>query len=359
MLDIPSRSWNPIALKGPGGPNQQQQQQQQQLSGRAYHTANVVNDNFICILGGFNGAQMCKDVLLIDLSSMRWLTYGKTDMLRCKHTTNLVRNSLLLFGGHDGSAFLNVFAKLDTDPLFEFLNASNPRESMGPAMPGISLQPQPEVPIDKENALVYNTEGLHVKPDLLMSQAQAVASALDHLSGQMSMFEDEPLDELIETLETALRKARNEKEVRRMQRERKRAKGGVRFGEVSVREHKRAVGHGAVTSDGGPALGMDSRYVDKLMRRLSSYENLKDAVRVPREEYMRSGYVTPQDRARLLLSSGASRPSMEQNMQEIARTKDSRAESSMCAAAVVMSEAGLLPTASGNIKFRPDEAKNN
>ncbi len=105
----------------------------------------------------------------------------------------------------------------------------------------------------------------------------------------------------------------------------------VGFGEVNVREHQRAVGHGNVTSDGGPALGIDSKvrvlcifltftiqthkrshthtrpilsqYADRLMRRLSSYENLRAAVRVPRQEFMKSGYKGPEGEFRTATSA--------------------------------------------------------
>ncbi len=36
---------------------------------------------FVSILGGFNGHKMINEVLLFDLVSMRWLTYGRTDMV--------------------------------------------------------------------------------------------------------------------------------------------------------------------------------------------------------------------------------------------------------------------------------------
>lgn len=118
-----------------------------------------------------------------------------------------------------------------------------------------------------------------------------------------------------------------------------------------MREHKRAVGHGNVTSDGGPALGLDAKYADRLMRRLSSYENLRAAVRVNRQDYMKAGYVAPSERGKLLMQAGSSRPSMELNIQEIAQVKQARAEAANCPAAVIISEAGLLP-ANGNLKFK-------
>ncbi len=166
MLDIPSRSWNPITLQTVGN---------DAPTGRAYHTATVVQDTLVCILGGYNGSNMCKvfcamrrcsaragthtsrvlqHIALIDLASMSWLTYGKvrqtapnvgcsllnllgTDghaALQAHHQpvqqhhsgagdcrpcdaatlTVLPRNALQVVGGHDGHSFLNslVFAVL-------------------------------------------------------------------------------------------------------------------------------------------------------------------------------------------------------------------------------------------------------
>ncbi len=338
MLDIPSRSWVPIHLSPP--------KEGQTLASRAYHTATMVNDNFICVLGGFNGTQMCKEVLIIDLASLKWMVYGKLNLVRCKHTTNIVNNMLLLFGGHDGTSFTNVFAKLETEPICEFISAQT-----SPAVPpSLQLPTLPDVPIDKENALVYNTEGVHVQPEMLAAHVDAIGRSLVEIMQHMELLDDDLLGGLIDHMDTALAKARSERELRELRSQRKKVKG-VTFGEVSVREHKRAVGHGNVTSDGGPALGLDAKYADRLMRRLSSYENLRAAVRVNREDYMKAGYVAPSERGKLLLQCGSSRPSMELNMQEIAELKQARAEAASCPAAVIISEAGLLP-ANGNLKFK-------
>jgi N-acetylneuraminic acid mutarotase len=44
MLDIPDRSWNRVELKAA--------EEGRTLAGRAYHSANVFNDNFIVVFGG-------------------------------------------------------------------------------------------------------------------------------------------------------------------------------------------------------------------------------------------------------------------------------------------------------------------
>lgn len=343
MLDFPSRSWNPINLAGGSGGG----------IGRAYHTATVIQDQFVCVVGGYDGTTMCKDIALIDLSCMRWLSYSKTDMLRCKHTTNLMPsgNVLLSFGGHDGRSFLNTTARMDLEPIFQFvMSNAPPKVVLVPEDISIAKADDTRL-IDKENAIVYNQAGTHVRPDLLAQQVETLLQSVAFFSSQqLPIMDDEILTKMQEALQLALQKTTNELDVREKKKARKRTKGTVRFGEVAVREHKRAVGHGNVTSDGGPALGIDTQYADRLMRRLSSYENLRAAVRVPRQEYMKTGYKAPEERYALLNESGASRTSMDLNMRESAQIKEDRKESSNCIAAVLMSEAGLLPS-KGNTKL--------
>lgn len=228
MLDIPSREWVPIKLAPP--------KEGQILASRAYHTATMVNDNFICVLGGFNGAQMCKEVLVIDLASMRWMTYGKLNLVRCKHTTNLVGGLLFLFGGHDGTCFTNVFAKLEIEPICEFISAQFQDGSSSSVPPVLHLPAAlPDVPIDKENALVYNTEGVHVQPEMLAAHVDAIGRSLVEILQHMELLDDELLAGLLDHMDTALAKARSERELRELRSQRKKAKG-VTFGEVSFSE---------------------------------------------------------------------------------------------------------------------------
>ncbi len=350
ILDIPSRTWVPLALAPPT--------EGQALAPRGYHTATVVNDNLICILGGSGGTRMTKELLLFDLADMRWYIYGKMDVVRCKHTTNVMKNQLVAVGGHDGTGFSNSFARLEIEHLFQFLSANAPRPSEAAAAAATAgtfqIQPMPQVAIDKENALVYNTEGAHVQPHLLEAHVDDLAKSLDLVTQHMQLMDDDVLQYFLAQVETVFAKVKAETEVRAMHSKRKKAKKGVKWGEIAVREHKRAVGHDAVPSDGGPALGMDSKYAAGLLRRLSSYENLREAVRVGRQEYMKAGHVAPKDREKLLIEAGSSRPVIWDNIQETAAVKKTRAEAAQCPQAVIISEAGLLPT-NGNIKFRPSE----
>jgi hypothetical protein len=256
MLDIPSRAWVPIKLTPP--------KEGMILASRGYHTATMVNDNFICIIGGFNGAQMCKDVLIIDLASMRWMVYAKVNLVRCKHTTNIFGNKLMLFGGHDGVAFTNILAHFEIEPICDFVSSQCQTASSASIVPTLQLPSLPDVPIDKENALVYNTEGVHVQPEMLAAHVDAIGRSLVEIMQHMELLDDEILANLIDHMDTAVTNARSERELRELRSQRKKAKG-VTFGEVNVREHKRAVGHGNVTSDGGPALGLDPKYWDFLL----------------------------------------------------------------------------------------------
>ena len=352
MLDIPERSWNTITLKA--------QTDGQTLSGRAYHTASLLNDNFICLFGGFSGAVMCLDLSIIDLSTFSWKTYQSYSKGCCKHSGNLVkiknRESIAFIGGHDGTSFCNSINSIPVDPIYDFVSENFPRISN--QKPVLALA---EEKIDKENALVHNTKGIHVQPGMLEAHVGAIESSLQLITQQLQIFDTDMLRAFSETLSVVHKKASDELAVREMQSERKKAKKGVRFGQVEIKEHERVVGHASVPSDGGPALGMgpakemDSKYADKLMRRLSSYENLRMLTRVTREEYMRQGHVTASQRKAMLERSGASRPSMELNMTETRAVKQSRVEAQECSGALLISEAGLLPTTSGDMRFRQSE----
>ena len=355
MLDIAERSWQPIELKA--------QSEGQTLAGRAYHSATLLNDNFICVFGGFNGYHMAKDLSIIDLSTFSWKTYQMYEKGCCKHSGNLAklaklnnREALIFIGGHDGTSFNADVKSVPVDPIYDFVSQNFPR--LTNTQPVLAL---PEEKIDKENALVHNTNGIHVQPGMLAAHVEAIVSSMELVTQQMQLFDDDMLKSFADSLQLVLHKAQNELSVREMQRQRKKAKAGVRFGQVEVREHERGVGHASVPSDNGPALGLgpakesDQQYADRLMRRLSSYENLRNLTRVHREEYMRQGHLNANQRAALLARSGTSRPSMELNMAETRKVKASRHEAQECTAALLISEAGLLPTSDGDLKFRQSE----
>lgn len=134
---------------------------------------------------------MCQDVVLFDLSTMRWLVFAtSSNAVRCKHTTTLVRGKLMLFGGHDGKTFLNTISQQDTDALYRFLaETAPPRKSMGGALPGMEAPLKGDSHlIDKENAIAYNSDGAHVKPDVVASQAETVCASLTFLaSSQLAL----------------------------------------------------------------------------------------------------------------------------------------------------------------------------
>jgi hypothetical protein len=300
---------------------------------------------------------MARDVMVIDLSSFAWKTYKTFDKGLCKHTGSLMSSDnggatrLVLFGGHDGASFTNRVTVLPTDPIFEFVSLSFPRQKEQLAnIPGL-----PETKIDKENALVHNTEGIHVQPGMLAEHVQMIETSLELLTQQLEIIDKDMLVGFADTLEVILQKARDELGVREMQAKRKKNKPRVKFGEVQVRSYDRAVGHGSVPSSGGPALGIDSTFQEQLLRRLSSYENLRQLSRACREDYMKTGYRSPQERAKILEKHGTSRPSMELNMKETHMVKKSRQETADCVSGVLISEAGLLPTVIGDMRFRESE----
>jgi hypothetical protein len=70
---------------------------------------------------------------------------------------------------------------------------------------------------------------------------------------------------------------------------------------------------------------------------------------------MKTGYRSPQERAKILEKHGTSRPSMELNMKETHMVKKSRQETADCVSGVLISEAGLLPTVIGDMRFRESE----
>lgn len=73
------------------------------LAARAYHSATVALNDFIFILGGYDGTKLFKDILALDLRENMWLECGFINACRCKHTsTALSKDVILVFGGHDG-----------------------------------------------------------------------------------------------------------------------------------------------------------------------------------------------------------------------------------------------------------------
>ena len=66
-------------------------------------TGCLVN-NTVYLFGGFDGTNWMNDLHTLDLENMLWerkLTYGTKPTPRCRHTANYLKGKLYIFGGND------------------------------------------------------------------------------------------------------------------------------------------------------------------------------------------------------------------------------------------------------------------
>ncbi|CAG8815299.1 17510_t:CDS:2, partial [Racocetra persica] len=79
---------------------------------RGYHTSNLVGNKLV-VYGGSDGHECFDDVFMLDLVTMQWevrKVYGTPPSGRGYHTTVLYDSRLFVFGGYDGhSVFDDVY----------------------------------------------------------------------------------------------------------------------------------------------------------------------------------------------------------------------------------------------------------
>ena len=91
---------------------------------RQYHTANIIKD-FMYIFGGYNGAGWLGDLVILDIKSFKWVypvTYGELPSGREGHTMIDYFDYLYLFGGWDGNTIGDMYRLSTNNYLWERIN---------------------------------------------------------------------------------------------------------------------------------------------------------------------------------------------------------------------------------------------
>ncbi|KAJ3123143.1 hypothetical protein HK098_002142 [Nowakowskiella sp. JEL0407] len=74
---------------------------------RGYHTSNLVGNKLV-VYGGSDGHECFADVHILDMQSFEWQTIDLQNSIpRLSHTCTLVGSYLFIFGGHDGTTYSN------------------------------------------------------------------------------------------------------------------------------------------------------------------------------------------------------------------------------------------------------------
>ena len=91
---------------------------------RQYHTANIIKD-LMYIFGGYNGTGWLKDMVILDMKSFKWIypvTYGDVPTGREGHTMIDYHDYLYLFGGWDGGTIGDMYRLSITNFVWERIN---------------------------------------------------------------------------------------------------------------------------------------------------------------------------------------------------------------------------------------------
>jgi hypothetical protein len=103
VFDVATREWRELRVKGEG-------------PGPRYNHAAVVLRNKILVFGGFNGRAYLNDAHLLDLGSLMWFSpalAGPPPAPRSRHTCTSVGETMMVFGGADDSIKMNDLTVLD------------------------------------------------------------------------------------------------------------------------------------------------------------------------------------------------------------------------------------------------------